>query len=97
MPNGRANGTSPDGMGSFDGVHFLLNDGQEAQSQKDGEGKTIGHTNTDEPGHQVADICGPDKDEGCQHHNRDAQEKLQTSVKTLLSESNAGNLDKAGG
>jgi hypothetical protein len=51
MSHGGANGASADGVGSFDCIHFLLDDRQEAQGQKDGKGKTIRHAKPHKSGH----------------------------------------------
>lgn len=97
MPDGRAKGTPADGMSGFNGVYFLLNDRQEAQGQKDGEGKTIGHADMHEPCHEFTNICRPDKNKGCQYHDRDAQKELQSPIKTLLTYSDTSYPKKAGG
>jgi len=82
-------------VGSFDRVHFLLHDGQEAQRQKDGEGIPIRHPNADKPRHQVTDVRGPDEDEGRQHHDRDTQEEFQATIVALLANSKPGNGNEA--
>ncbi len=80
----RARRASADGMGGLDGVHFLLDDGQEAQRSEDGKGISVGDAQFGQAHHQLADVGGPDEHERDQHHDRQTEEVSRAFEQSFL-------------